>query len=98
MAEFSESSFEKKLSELNGTAQSIQQLSLWLLHHRKHYKAIVRRWTHAITHAAAHKKLTQLYLANDVVQNSKKKYPEIAKEFGLVMKKVGVHFQATRHS
>ena len=33
-------------------------------------------------------KLTLLYLANDVVQNCRKKQPEIEAEFGLVMKKV----------
>lgn len=38
MSGFSEGSFEKKLSELNNSAQSIQQLSLWLIHHRKHYQ------------------------------------------------------------
>ena len=32
-----------------------------------------------------------MYLANDVVQNSKKKGPEFAKEFGLVMRKVFDH-------
>ena len=33
-------------------------------------------------------KLTLLYLANDVVENCRKKQPEIEAEFGLVMKKV----------
>ena len=32
-----------------------------------------------------------MYLANDVVQNSKKKGPEYAKEFGLVLKKAFDH-------
>jgi len=36
-------------------------------------------------------KLTLLYLANDVVQNCRKKQPEIEAEFGLVMKKVFTH-------
>ena len=35
-------------------------------------------------------KLTLLYLANDVVQNCRKKQPEIEAEFGLVMKKVQI--------
>ena len=37
------------------------------------------------------RKLTFLYLANDVSQNSKKKHPEYSKEFGSVMKPVLEH-------
>ena len=36
MSGFSEPTLVKKLTELNSSAQSIQQLSLWLIHHRKH--------------------------------------------------------------
>ena len=36
-----------------------------------------------------------MYLANDVVQNSKKRGPEYAKEFGLVMRKVFDHLAST---
>ena len=91
MSGFSESNFEKKLADLNNSAQSIQQLSLWVLHHRKHYQAVVKVWHAGLLRAADSRKLTFLYLANDVVQNSKKKHPEIAKEFGSVMKKVTDH-------
>ena len=35
-----------------------------------------------------------MYLANDLVQNSRKKYPEVSKEFGTVMKAVFVHLSA----
>ena len=41
------------------------------------------------------RKLTAMYLANDVVQNSKKRGPEYAKEFGLVMRKVFDHLAST---
>ena len=37
------------------------------------------------------RKLTSLYLANDVVQNSKKKGPEFAKEFGVILPKAFNH-------
>ena len=42
MSGYSEPALEKKLSDLNNSAQSIQQLSLWLIHHRKHYHSIVK--------------------------------------------------------
>lgn len=44
MATFSESALVKKLADLNPSQQSIQTLSLWLIHHRKHYAAIVKVW------------------------------------------------------
>ena len=44
MSSFSDANFAKKLNELNNTQQSIQTLSLWLIHHRKHSKVIVHVW------------------------------------------------------
>ena len=39
-------------------------------------------------------KLAMMYLANDLVQNSRKKYPEVSKEFGTVMKATFTHLAA----
>lgn len=44
MAGFTESSLSKKLEDLNPSQQSIETLSLWLIHHRKHYSTIVKTW------------------------------------------------------
>jgi regulator of Ty1 transposition protein 103 len=44
MSGFTEAALEKKLSELNNSQQSIQTLSLWLIHHRKHHSTIVKIW------------------------------------------------------
>jgi regulator of Ty1 transposition protein 103 len=41
---FSSSVLEKKLAELSNSQQSIQTLSLWLIHHRKHAKIVVDVW------------------------------------------------------
>ena len=41
---FSPESFEKKLKELNMSQQSIQTLSQWVVHNRKHAKTIVEAW------------------------------------------------------
>lgn len=94
MSGFSESSLSTKLSELNQSAPSIQGVSLWLLHHRKHYQTSVRVWYKELGNTKKDRKLTMLYLANDVVQNARKKYPEIPKEFGKVMKQVFAHLGA----
>jgi len=85
MSSFSESAFTKKLSELNNSQQSIQTLSLWVIHHRKHSKTIVQVWQTELIKAKTKKKLTFLYLANDVIQNSRKKGQEFTKAFGGVL-------------
>lgn len=44
MSSFSETALEKKLSELSNSQHSVQTMSLWLIHHRKHSPVIVRVW------------------------------------------------------
>lgn len=44
MSGFTENALIRKLQELNSSQQSIQTLSLWLIHHRKHHAAIVKTW------------------------------------------------------
>ncbi|KAL7731713.1 hypothetical protein ACLKA6_018076 [Drosophila palustris] len=91
MSAFTESALIKKLSELNTSQQSIQTLSLWLIHHRKHHTVIVQTWQRELQNVPEPKKLTFMYLANDVIQNSKKKGPEFGKEFSNVLPKVFAH-------
>ncbi|KAI5717194.1 hypothetical protein M8J77_001749 [Diaphorina citri] len=90
MAGFTQSALISKLEELNASQQSIQTLSLWLIHHRKHHSTIVKTWIDEVEKADDHRKLTLMYLANDVIQNSKKKGPEYGKEFGHVLKQAFV--------
>ncbi|XP_017109024.2 regulation of nuclear pre-mRNA domain-containing protein 1B [Drosophila bipectinata] len=91
MSAFTESALMKKLAELNSSQQSIQTLSLWLIHHRKHSAVIVKTWQRELENVPEPKKLTFMYLANDVIQNSKKKGPEYGKEFSHVLAKVFSH-------
>ncbi|KAF3833850.1 hypothetical protein F7725_025054 [Dissostichus mawsoni] len=85
MSAFSEAALEKKLSELSNSQQSVQTLSLWLIHHRKHSRTIVSVWINELKKAPLSRKLTFLYLANDVIQNSKKKGPEFTQDFAPVI-------------
>ncbi|KAM3923958.1 regulation of nuclear pre-mRNA domain-containing protein 1B [Leptodactylus fuscus] len=85
MASFTEPALEKKLSELSNSQQSVQTLSLWLIHHRKHAASIVTVWQRELKRAKSSRKLTFLYLANDVIQNSKRKGPEFTREFENVL-------------
>ncbi|XP_042695770.1 regulation of nuclear pre-mRNA domain-containing protein 1A [Centrocercus urophasianus] len=85
MSAFSEAALERKLSELSNSQQSVQTLSLWLIHHRKHSALIVSVWERELRKAKPNRKLTFLYLANDVIQNSKRKGPEFTKDFAPVI-------------
>ncbi|KAF7493169.1 Regulation of nuclear pre-mRNA domain-containing protein 1B [Sarcoptes scabiei] len=87
MSGFTVQAFEKQLNNLNATQQSIQTLSLWLIHHRKFYQTIVNTWMKELKKVKSSRKLTFMYLANDVIQNSRKKGPEFAKEFKSILPK-----------
>ncbi|XP_042209726.1 regulation of nuclear pre-mRNA domain-containing protein 1B-like isoform X2 [Homarus americanus] len=96
MANFNEDGLKKKLDDLNMSQQSIQTVSLWLIHHKKHAHTVVNVWYRELITATDSRKLTFMYLANDVIQNSKKKGPEYNKEFGSKLGKVFEHLGALR--
>ncbi|CAH3176570.1 unnamed protein product [Porites lobata] len=85
MTSFSTSTLEKKLSDLSNTQHSVQTLSLWLIHHRKHAKAVVQAWYKELSKARQSKRLTFMYLANDVLQNGKRKGTEFLNEFKQIL-------------
>ncbi|KAF0298964.1 Regulation of nuclear pre-mRNA domain-containing protein 1B [Amphibalanus amphitrite] len=95
MSAFSTAVFVKKLGELNNTTPSIQTLSLWLIHHRKHASTIVQTWKKEVLRAPSKKKLTMMYLANDVIQNSKKKGTEFNLAFAPELPSVYRHLGGT---
>ena len=83
---FSESSLLRKINELNNTQQSVQSVSLWLIHHRKHSNTIVKIWLKELMNSTkSDRKLTFIYLANDMLQNSRKKGYEYMTEFSSVL-------------
>ncbi|CAL8109358.1 unnamed protein product [Orchesella dallaii] len=91
MSGFTESGFERKLAELNQSQVSIQGLSGWVVHHRKHHNGIVKIWYKEFLKAQEHRKLTFVYLANDIIQNSRKKGGEFGKSFAPILKKMFDH-------
>lgn len=94
MGDFSEAIFEKKLLELRDSQKEIQSLSQFCVHFRQHCKIVVKVWYKNLKTLPSARKLTLMYLANDVVQNSKKKGPEFSKEYGLVMRKAFDHMSS----
>uniref|UniRef100_A0A8C6A7X7 CID domain-containing protein n=1 Tax=Marmota marmota marmota TaxID=9994 RepID=A0A8C6A7X7_MARMA len=58
MSAFSEEALEKKLSELSNSQQSVQTLSLWLIHHHKHLRPMVTVWERELERKKKHLKST----------------------------------------
>jgi len=77
MATFSEGALLDKLSKLNETAEMINMTSAWLLYHRKHFAEIAKIWSREIKNIPSSRKLAWIYLANDVVQQSKRRGEEV---------------------
>ncbi|XP_046839105.1 regulation of nuclear pre-mRNA domain-containing protein 1A-like [Xenia sp. Carnegie-2017] len=85
MASFSVKSFDKKLKEMSARQDSVQTVSLWLIHHRAHSKTVVNVWLDRMKKAKPDRRLVLFYLANDVIQNSRKKGKEFSASFGKVL-------------
>ncbi|WOL17107.1 hypothetical protein Cni_G25896 [Canna indica] len=75
----------EKLSKLNNSQQSIETLSNWCITHRKKAKEIVETWDQAFNNSSREKRVPFLYLANDILQNSRRKGSEFVNEFWKVL-------------
>ncbi|XP_022110340.1 regulation of nuclear pre-mRNA domain-containing protein 2-like [Acanthaster planci] len=73
MAGLNVESLKRKFQALNNTQDSIQTLSLWIIHHKNHYRQIIELWMEHLKEAKAPMRLVLFYLANDIIQNSKRK-------------------------
>jgi len=87
MASYTEQVLVEKLNKMSTSQQSIQTLSHWIIYHRKRFVQSVQIWEKEIYTAPTEKKITFLYLANDVMQTSRKKGGEFIKEFSKVLPK-----------
>ncbi|XP_021701197.1 uncharacterized protein LOC5571655 isoform X4 [Aedes aegypti] len=85
--EFDVPAFEQKLKELKDTQDSIQQLSAWCLQRRTHHKKIVSSWLNVLKQVKVENRLTLFYLANDVIQYSKRKNYEYVDSWGTYLQK-----------
>ncbi|CAL8471276.1 g10818 [Coccomyxa elongata] len=82
MSGFNQSSLVDKLVKLNNTQQSIETVSSWCTFYRKEARKVVQTWEAEFVKAPnMQKKLCMMYLANDILQNSRKKGPDFVNEF-----------------
>ncbi|XP_012492427.1 uncharacterized protein LOC105804378 [Gossypium raimondii] len=75
----------EKLSKLNNSQQSIESLSRWCITHRKKAKQIVETWDKLFNSSQKERCVSFLYLANDILQNSRRKGSEFVNEFWKVL-------------
>lgn len=68
-----ESNLEKRFNAVSTSQGSIQSLSFFCLHYKAHHKKIAQIWLRCLQKAKIHHRLTLIYLANDIVQNAKRK-------------------------
>lgn len=75
----------EKLFKLNSSQQSIESLSRLCISHRKKAKQIVETWDKSFKSAQREQRVSFLYLANDILQNSRRKGNEFVNEFWKVL-------------
>ncbi|CAI0428557.1 unnamed protein product [Linum tenue] len=82
---FSEQILSDKLSKLNSTQQCIETLSHWCIFHQTKAELVVATWDKQFHVSEMVQKVPLLYLANDILQNSKRKGNEFVTEFWKVL-------------
>ncbi|XP_065102408.1 regulation of nuclear pre-mRNA domain-containing protein 2 [Paramisgurnus dabryanus] len=68
-----ESSLDRRFQGVTNTMESIQGLSSWCIENKKHHSLIVRYWMRWLKKSDVNHRLNLFYLANDVIQNCKRK-------------------------
>ncbi|KAF3440425.1 hypothetical protein FNV43_RR18709 [Rhamnella rubrinervis] len=82
---FSEQILADKLSKVNSTQQCIESLSHWCIVHRSKAELVVTTWDKQFHNSQMVQKVPLLYVANDILQNSKRKGNEFVTEFWKVL-------------
>ncbi|CAH1390916.1 unnamed protein product [Nezara viridula] len=87
MASFDEGVFEEKLLYLKDTQDSIASLSSWCLLHKEYHEKIVSTWLNVLKKVKIEHRLVLFYLANDVIQYSRRKSLPFVDSFAPALQK-----------
>ncbi|XP_076592604.1 regulation of nuclear pre-mRNA domain-containing protein 2 isoform X1 [Chaetodon auriga] len=68
-----EASLDRRFQGVSNTMESIQGLSTWCIENKKHHGLIIRSWMKWLKKSDNNHRLNLFYLANDVIQNCKRK-------------------------
>ncbi|AQK98427.1 uncharacterized protein LOC100273784 [Zea mays] len=71
-AGFDKQILAQKLSKLNSSQQTIETLSHWCVFHHRCCQQVVETWDSEFHAAPVERRVSLLYLANDIMQNSRK--------------------------
>ncbi|KAJ8925437.1 hypothetical protein NQ315_009270 [Exocentrus adspersus] len=85
--EFNVLQFEKQLTSLKDSQDSINTCCQWCLQNRSHHKKIVNAWLNVLKRVKVEQRLILFYLANDVVQYSKRRNYEYVESWGTALQK-----------
>lgn len=85
--EFNTILFEKKLATLKDSQESINNCCHWCLENRQHHKKIVASWLTVLKRVKVDHRLTLFYLANDVIQYSKRRNYDFVESWGTTLQK-----------
>uniref|UniRef100_A0A1J3IU83 Regulation of nuclear pre-mRNA domain-containing protein 1B n=1 Tax=Noccaea caerulescens TaxID=107243 RepID=A0A1J3IU83_NOCCA len=75
----------EKLAKLNNSQASIETLSHWCIFHMNKAKHVVETWGRQFHCSPREQRLAYLYLANDILQNSRRRGSEFVGEFWKVL-------------
>lgn len=82
-----ESKLEERFERVRNTTDDIQGLAYFCLHYIDHHKRIVQIWFKCLQKSKPAHRLVLIYLANDIVQNAKRKnIPHFTADFKDIMK------------
>eukprot|EP00250_Pteridium_aquilinum_P016228 c23011_g1_i1 orf=659-2227(-) len=82
---FNDQILAEKLKKLNNSQQSIETLSHWCIFHRKKAHLVVETWDKQLRVLPKEQRVPFLYLANDILQNSRRRGGEFVTEFWKVL-------------
>ncbi|XP_056402327.1 regulation of nuclear pre-mRNA domain-containing protein 2 [Hyla sarda] len=68
-----EAALDRKMQAVTNTMESIQNLSGWCIENKKHHATIVHYWIKWFRRSGFSHRLNLFYLANDIIQNCKRK-------------------------
>lgn len=81
MSSYSAQALREKLSRLTNSQESIETLSLWIIHHKQNAASTVSIWFEDLsTCENLDHQLGLLYVANDVLQNGRRRNAEVFQE------------------
>ncbi|XP_004917648.1 regulation of nuclear pre-mRNA domain-containing protein 2 isoform X2 [Xenopus tropicalis] len=75
-----EASLDRKMQSVTNTMDSIQSLSSWCIENKKYHSTVVHHWLKWFRRSGFGHRLNLFYLANDVIQNCKRKNAIVYRE------------------